>query len=360
MNQWNQVIFERNSVTGISPIAGGNSVGTGPGGGYDQHIYHGENRIQYVHGNDREIITFDDAGGAYFGTLARVSGTEVTLGFDARSSGSLEWGSWGGAAMVVLNGTGVGQWRRITVPGIGAESWNANNRTWKLDKPFDVDPGVDAVVQVTPFRGRFLFHGDSFVDGGNVQFYGQAFDIVVANCVGERMAGFYAWGQWKGCQEFQYCGSSGLTVTGEQGNGMMPTVQIQYINNTIVEGNKVVRFTAHDGSGTYKTGLGKFMNGATFVVSGGQWDDRHIPPSVFQSMQTIFRRNVVQSNGGFSLGPSGAQGMRDVLVEGNVVKNTNASRALMVGSGITALLVRSNDFPKESSKTTLKSHVTFV
>ena len=67
MNQWSQVVFENNTVTGISPIAGGQSVGTGPGGGYDQHIYHARNRIQFVWGNDREIVTFDDAGSAYMG-----------------------------------------------------------------------------------------------------------------------------------------------------------------------------------------------------------------------------------------------------------------------------------------------------
>ena len=57
MNQWKQVIFENNTITGISPISGGQSVGTGPGGGYDHHIYHARNRIQFVWGNDREIIT---------------------------------------------------------------------------------------------------------------------------------------------------------------------------------------------------------------------------------------------------------------------------------------------------------------
>lgn len=59
--RWKQVIFENNTITGISPIAMGNSVGTGPGGGYDHHIYHHKNTIEFVWGNDREIVTFDDA-----------------------------------------------------------------------------------------------------------------------------------------------------------------------------------------------------------------------------------------------------------------------------------------------------------
>ena len=56
MTQWKQIIFENNSITGISPIAGGQSVGTGPGGGRAQHIYHAKNRVQFVWGNDREIV----------------------------------------------------------------------------------------------------------------------------------------------------------------------------------------------------------------------------------------------------------------------------------------------------------------
>ena len=33
MPQWKQIIFEHNTIVGISPIAGGQSLGTGPGGG---------------------------------------------------------------------------------------------------------------------------------------------------------------------------------------------------------------------------------------------------------------------------------------------------------------------------------------
>ena len=60
MSQWKQIVFEGNQVTGISPISGGQSLGTGPGGGRAQHVYHARNRIQFVWGNDREIVTFDD------------------------------------------------------------------------------------------------------------------------------------------------------------------------------------------------------------------------------------------------------------------------------------------------------------
>jgi hypothetical protein len=111
MSQWKQIIFEGNSISGISPISGGQSLGTGPGGGRAHHVFHARNRIQFVWGNDREIVTFDDAGSAYLGTVAVVSedGRVLTLAADARSSVSGEWLGWDGAAVSVLNGTGAGQ-----------------------------------------------------------------------------------------------------------------------------------------------------------------------------------------------------------------------------------------------------------
>ena len=59
LNQWRQVIYERNVAVGASVIAMGQSVGTGPDGGYDHHILHSENVVRSVWGNDRELLTFD-------------------------------------------------------------------------------------------------------------------------------------------------------------------------------------------------------------------------------------------------------------------------------------------------------------
>jgi hypothetical protein len=60
-----------------------------------------------VWGNDREIVTFDDAGGAYLGMVSAVSadGSTLTLEDDARSALRSEWGGWDGAAVTILNGT---------------------------------------------------------------------------------------------------------------------------------------------------------------------------------------------------------------------------------------------------------------
>lgn len=53
MNQWRQVIYERNVNVGASVIAMGQSLGTGPDGGHDHHVLHADNEVSLVWGNDR-------------------------------------------------------------------------------------------------------------------------------------------------------------------------------------------------------------------------------------------------------------------------------------------------------------------
>jgi len=125
-------------------------------------------------------VTFDDAGSAYLGRIAHVSadGLTLTLEADARTSQSGEWRGWDGAAVSVLNGTGVGAWRRVVHSGIDAtahagEWFNPDNRTWQIDRAFSFSLMEDQVVSITPARSRIIFEQDHFVDGGTLQFYGQ-------------------------------------------------------------------------------------------------------------------------------------------------------------------------------------------
>jgi hypothetical protein len=93
-----------------------------------------------------------------------------------------------------------GQWRRIVVSGVGiAES--PSNRTWVLDRPFDVEPDLGpggSSLEIMPFRGHNIFHGDSYYDVGAFQFYGHAIENIVADNVGTRMTAMIEWGQWRG------------------------------------------------------------------------------------------------------------------------------------------------------------------
>lgn len=381
MPQWKQIIFENNTITGISPIAGGQSMGTGPGGGRLHHIYHAKNKIQFVWGNDREIVTFDDAGSAYLGRVAAVSadGRTLTLAADARSSLSGEWLGWDGAAVSVLNGTGAGTWRRVSHSGIDAtahpgEFSNPENRTWEIDRPFAVSLTEGQVISITPARSRVIFEQDHFQDGGTLQFYGQAQEIVVDGLVGERIAGLVAWGQWRGWYEPK-CGTMGMRpcpppvddhkrvqLGGEMGNGIMMNTQLSYLNNRILEGNKIVRWSAM-GGGSYVPGFEKFYNGAVFSIQGVEIKPSkgtacksepggvcHDWSSLAATSAVIFRNNVALSNGGFSInGGRPTVNIRDVVIEDNTIERSDADKAMQIAPVMTgpngSCIVRNNALP---------------
>ena len=228
-------------------------------------------------GNDREILTYDDAGGAYYG-YATIEGTTVRLHGAPLAAGPAQ----GRTLVMVLNGTGAHEYRRVAVPGgVGSN----DNRTWTLDRPFsaavgggrggddnkndngnDNDNGVVAFIQIMPARVRNLHVRNFLTDAGAYQVYGHGTDIVMAENVANRMTGFLAWGQWRGAPG----GSSGsgprplvpppttttttttaTTTTaggtpagrgvgGAFGVGMNPTTRLQMLSNVVREGNNIV------------------------------------------------------------------------------------------------------------------------
>ena len=230
MNQWMEIIYERNINTGASVIAMGNSVGTGPDGGVSQHIYHSDNIIKLIWGNDREIVTFDDAGGSYWGTVNTINGTTLITSNDCRSAGDGKAGGWLGGSIIVVNGTGIGQVRRIVQQGIGPEPTNPNNRTWVINEPWDIPPlGNDTFIQIMPYRGQNIFTGNQLEDSGAFQFYGHALDNIVSDNIGIRMTGFIAWGQWRG-----WIPPNASTIQGQMGNGIQPNMRNLYLRNTFL------------------------------------------------------------------------------------------------------------------------------
>jgi hypothetical protein len=197
----------------------------------------------------------------------------------------------------------------------------------------------------------------------------------VESLVGERMAGLIAWGQWRGWYEAP-CGTMGrppcpppatresalddddaaaaaaaaATTTGERvrlggemGNGIMMNTQLSYLNNRIVEGNKIVRWSAM-GGGSYSPGFGKFYNGATFSIEavsirtnkgvackrepGGvchDWSELAATSAV------IYRGNLALSNGGFRVANGGVtSSVRDVIIEGNQILQSDRDKAMQV------------------------------
>ena len=167
------------------------------GGGFAHHIYIGSNSIEQVWGNDREVMTYDNAGNAYFGPIASTSanGTQLTISnaMDPTTYGYTD--QIAGGAMVVVSGTGAGQYRRIV-------SWprslpNNSSGTFEIDTPLTVPLDGSSVVQVMPMRGKNIFHNTHYRDGGAFQFYGIGVDNLVVGMTMERAGGFANWGQCK-------------------------------------------------------------------------------------------------------------------------------------------------------------------
>jgi len=242
MQLWRQVLFLRNVITGATETAGGQSVGTGPMGGVAQHILHADNVVRFTHGGDREVMTYDDAGGAYYGPLAAVQGATLTLAADAWPASDWEMGGWGSGQVVVINGTGAGQSARVLVPGVNVTP-AATNRTWVLDAPFAAPPAPGAGgswVEVMPFRGRNIFHRDTNVETGPHQFYGHGVLNYVTDVEFRSVRGLMAWGQWRGWVPPPPAGSPAwrgggggerapaFGLRGVMGNGMQPNLHNVY------------------------------------------------------------------------------------------------------------------------------------
>ena len=83
----------------------GNNIAT-YGGGYAHHIYIGRNHISQIWGNDREAMTYDNAGNAYFGGISKVDGVNLTIKAGFPSSSYAYTNDVEGGAVVVVSGRG--------------------------------------------------------------------------------------------------------------------------------------------------------------------------------------------------------------------------------------------------------------
>ena len=307
MNQWSHVIFEFNQQQGISLMAMGQAIGTADGG-YAAHIYLGDNDISGVFGNDREVMTFDCSGGLYYGGIAGVDGTVLTLAGDAWPADSMEWGGFAGGSVVIVNGTGTGQWRRIVVPGINSTA-TPSNRTWVLDRAFDVPPQPnDSLVQVLPFRGQNIWHRNSYRDAGAVQFYGHAISNLVSESYFTRFGGLIAWGQWRGWASPDepnppHHSSCGLF------DGIQPNLQAEWVDNLVLEGLTVMNYNCTATDGTRGSACGEELyRGHSYVIQRPYFVANSSTPSP-QTLLSIFRGNSGLSHSGFWIAASASNAL---------------------------------------------------
>lgn len=203
------VIVEDNQAIGGHLAASGNAFSTYSGSSA-QNVYFARNKLGQMYGYDREALTFDGAGGTYWGKLAQINGTQMVLAQNTRprSYGPI---NWIGAAFCIIDGKGVGQYRRVT---------RIDGRNWQIDRPWDVLPDTNSVVSIVPFRGRVIFVDNSIEDGGIVQAYGTSLDCVFA--------------------KNQFTRADGITLIGRNphGWGWQPSWFCQILDNHILTGTR--------------------------------------------------------------------------------------------------------------------------
>lgn len=287
------LIFEGNDVMGRGTCAGGNGIST-YWNNFSRHIYYAGNHVHDLYGVDREMMTLDGDGVAYFGT-AQAHGNRLTLDSDPvfRDYAPTPHTDYRGAVVYILDGTGAGQYRTVTA--------NAD-REWTVDRPWEMPPDGTSRLSIVPFRGRNLFVGNVFEDGGPVQLYGSAADVVVAENRGVRMDAIFAWG---------------LT---QHGWGWHPVWRCQFLDNEFLEGS----------------GYGARVQGPAFMgVVTSPGNEQYSGPL---ARGNIMRRNVLQTGSLISL----AGTCQDALVEGCTIKHTPTG--IRIGKDVQGVLLRRNVF----------------
>ena len=280
------VIFEHNRILGGDLMATGGGLNTLDGSTYSQHVYYAHNTLANMFGWDREAMTSDAGGGAYFGKVATAAGNVVTLAEDPKLGGR----DWKGAGLYVLDGKGAGQYRRVV---------SATGRDVTVDSPWQVPPDTTSTVTFCAFQGRCLFIDNDFTDAGiALQLYGNAIEHILAGNRSTRTAGFHNFGMM-------------------YDNGIQPNWYLQWLDNRILEGN--VYRGDHDNSRE----SGEAHIGVYAFPPRADWD---CP----LTLGTIIRRSRLDNNAHIMLGCEYNGGferkgryVRDVLVENNHIANSD-------------------------------------
>jgi len=302
----NGVIFENNHITGGDLMATGGGLNCLDGSNYSQFIYYAHNTLTNMFGWDREAMTSDAGGGAYFGKVASAKDTTVTLAEEPNLQGR----DWRGAGLYILDGKGSGQYRRVV---------SANGHNVVVEYPWQVNPDTTSTVTVCAYQGRCLFIGNDFTDAGAaLQFYGNALEHICSGNRSTRTAGFHNFGM-------QYS------------NGIQPNWYLQWLDNEILEGN--VYRGDHDNwrlSGEAHIGVYAFP-------PNSNWD---CP----LTLGTVVRRNQLHNNAHIMLGCEWNGGgferagryVRDVLVENNAISNSDLG--IFTYATAHGVLLRGNQF----------------
>lgn len=314
---WKQTIFEDNIMQGVSPTAMGSNYAQyshDNGNPHVQNVYHNNNSMSMVWGNDREMMTLDGGGGVYYGHVkpSTRGATSIVLLKSAQAAQP-------GGALVVLNGTGTGQYRRI----VGSTS---SNTVWELESPFDVSLDASSIVTIIPWVGHLMWTNNHYSDGGAIQLYATGLEIVLADSHFARTGGMIpGWG----LQE-------------ETSSAYNPTFHNQALDNVIEEGNHVWNYADTD----YDKGHPAHNTVPYKGTRIEPWWFASLcfgPANVSLSRFIVFRGNRIENNGGINI-----QGLSaNLLLEGNMVLNSDVGIHVNHSTVMGGIVVRGNIEPPE-------------
>ena len=294
------LVFEGNTLTGADLMSTGGGINC-LGATYSQNVYYAGNTVALCHGWDREAMTTDAGHGAYYGRVSPAGPARIVLAGEPTWRGRERWQ---GGGVFVLGGRGMGQYRQIAEVA-------EDERTVTVDRPWDVAPDDTSIVTITMMQQNYLFIDNHFEDAGiALQYYGTSINHVAAGNTSTRAGGFYNSGRWyRHYQPSWYC---------------------QFLGNQILEGNGY-RFGPNNATGAGDSFLGTY---------GLQRGDNPAPLAYC----SVHRRNHLHNNAVIRLrGVSRERpGVRDAVVEHNVVENANTG--LYVDDGCVGVVVRKNKF----------------
>ena len=296
------VVFEENQLSGGDLMSTGGGINCLYGVSWSQNVHYANNRLGLLHGWDREAMTSDAGGGAYAGPLAKADRQSVTLAEDP------DWGQgrdWTGTAVFVLDGKGMGQYRRI-------QQWDG--RHVQLDKPWRIIPDHTSTVSVTMLQRNYCFIDNEFADASvAIQLYGIAIGHIMAGNRSQRTGGFH---------------NMGLNYHGYQ-----PSWFNQWLDNEILEGN------VYQGGHNQHRLSGEAHLGVLAYPRDGSWTHP-------LALCTVVRRNKLLNNAHIVIGGSDPPVdsprafVRDVIVENNHIEQ--ADRGVWIRGDAAGVLLRGN------------------
>lgn len=246
--------------------------------------------------SNQPVITTDGGGGAYYGLVAASTSDTVTLANDP----GWEWTgvTWPKAAyMVILYGTGVGQYSPIT-------SWS--DRTIHLQWPWQVAPDTSSIVEiVSAHRNLTLVHNE-FLNNINVQVnFGNVIDAAIED---NRVTN----------SQYAFSMASFGPYGGPAGYG--PFMNADVLRNIVSAGNDTLMYH-QKAIDNYRSGIGVY-NGAGTIVSGVMIRNNQITKE-----QSIYSTN-------------GCGGVSAVVIE------QNEARWVDAGCNVPGFLAQENSDPK--------------